>query len=49
MKNLFSIERNKTIIKGGARWIGAMNAEKFVQNGVQTYIKTRRRHELEDK
>ena len=42
MKNLFSIEGKTAIITGGSSGIGAMIAEAFVQNGVKTYITSRK-------
>ena len=49
MKNLFSIEGKTAIITGGSSGIGAMIAEAFVQNGVKTYITSRKADALEEK
>lgn len=42
MKNLFSIEGKVAIVTGGSRGIGAMIARGFVENGVKTYITSRK-------
>lgn len=42
MKNLFSVDGKKAIVTGGSRGIGAMIARGFVENGVKTYITSRK-------
>ena len=42
MKNLFDIRNKTAIITGGSRGIGAMIARGFVENGVKTYITSRK-------
>ena len=49
MKNLFSIQGKTAIITGGSSGIGAMIAEAFVQNGVKTYITSRKADALKEK
>jgi len=49
MGNLFSLSGKKAIITGGSSGIGAMIAKSFVQNGVKTYITSRKREALEEK
>lgn len=42
MKSLFSIEGKVAIVTGGSRGIGSMIAKGFVENGVKTYITSRK-------
>ncbi len=42
MKNLFSVEGKVAIVTGGSRGIGAMIARGLVENGVKTYITSRK-------
>ncbi len=43
MKNLFSVDGKTAIVTGGSRGIGAMIARGFVENGVKTYITSRKK------
>jgi len=43
MKNLFSVDGKVAIVTGGSRGIGAMIARGFVENGVKTYITSRKK------
>jgi NAD(P)-dependent dehydrogenase (short-subunit alcohol dehydrogenase family) len=42
MKNLFSVDGKVAIVTGGSRGIGAMIARGLVENGVKTYITSRK-------
>ncbi len=42
MKDLFNVEGKVALVTGGSRGIGAMIAEGFVNNGVKTYITSRK-------
>ncbi len=46
MKNLFDISGKVAVVTGGSRGIGAMIARGFVENGVRTYITSRKEQEL---
>lgn len=46
MKDLFSIEGKVAVVTGGSRGIGEMIARGFVENGVKTYITSRKEKEL---
>jgi NAD(P)-dependent dehydrogenase (short-subunit alcohol dehydrogenase family) len=46
MKNLFSVTGKVAVVTGGSRGIGAMFARGFVENGVKTYITSRKADEL---
>ena len=46
MKNLFDISGKVAVVTGGSRGIGAMIARGFVENGVKTYITSRKEEEL---
>ena len=46
MKNLFDISGKVAVVTGGSRGIGAMIARGFVENGVKTYITSRKAEEL---
>lgn len=46
MKNLFDISGKVAVVTGGSRGIGAMIARGFVENGVKTYITSRKLDEL---
>lgn len=47
MKNLFDISGKIAVITGGSRGIGAMIARGFVENGVKTYICSRKADQCE--
>ena len=46
MKNLFDISGKVAVVTGGSRGIGAMIARGFIENGVKTYITSRKEEEL---
>lgn len=46
MKNLFDISGKVAVVTGGSRGIGLMIARGFVENGVKTYITSRKLDEL---
>jgi NAD(P)-dependent dehydrogenase (short-subunit alcohol dehydrogenase family) len=46
MKNLFDVSGKVAVVTGGSRGIGAMIARGFVENGVKTYITSRKEEEL---
>ena len=46
MKNLFDVSGKVAVVTGGSRGIGAMIARGFVENGVKTYITSRKEAEL---
>jgi NAD(P)-dependent dehydrogenase (short-subunit alcohol dehydrogenase family) len=46
MKDLFSVSGKVAVVTGGSRGIGAMIARGFVENGVRTYITSRKEEEL---
>jgi NAD(P)-dependent dehydrogenase (short-subunit alcohol dehydrogenase family) len=46
MKNLFDVSGKVAVVTGGSRGIGAMVARGFVENGVRTYITSRKEDEL---
>ena len=46
MKNLFDVSGKVAVVTGGSRGIGAMIARGFVENGVRTYITSRKEEEL---
>ena len=49
MNNLFSLNGKTAVITGGSSGIGAMIAKSFVENGVKTYITSRKQNTLEEK
>ena len=49
MDNLFSLNGKTAVITGGSSGIGAMIAKSFVENGVKTYITSRKQKALEEK
>lgn len=49
MNNLFSLNGKTAVITGGSSGIGAMIAKSFVENGVKTYITSRKQNALEEK
>ena len=46
MKNLFDVSGKVAVVTGGSRGIGAMIARGYVENGVKTYITSRKEEEL---
>jgi len=46
MKNLFDVSGKVAVVTGGSRGIGAMIARGLVENGVKTYITSRKEGEL---
>ena len=46
MSDLFSLNGKTAIITGGSSGIGAMIAKSFVENGVKTYITSRKEETL---
>lgn len=46
MKDLFNLEGKTAVVTGGSRGIGGMIARGFVENGVKTYITSRKEEEL---
>ena len=46
MDNLFNVSGKVAVVTGGSRGIGAMIARGFVENGVKTYITSRKAEEL---
>tara|TARA_A100001015_G_scaffold303551_1_gene393380 strand:+ start:631 stop:1476 length:846 start_codon:yes stop_codon:yes gene_type:complete len=49
MKDLFNVEGKVALVTGGSRGIGAMIAEGFVNNGVKTYITSRKSEQCDNK
>ena len=47
MKSLFTLQGKVAVVTGGSRGIGAMIARGFLENGVKTYITSRKVEELE--
>ena len=47
MKNLFDVSGKVAVVSGGSRGIGAMIARGLVENGVRTYITSRKEQELQ--
>ena len=47
MENLFSLKGKVAVVTGGSRGIGAMIARGYLQNGVKTYITSRKLEELQ--
>lgn len=47
MKSLFSLQGKVAVVTGGSRGIGAMITRGFLENGVKTYITSRKVSELE--
>ncbi len=48
MKNLFDVSGQVAVVTGGSRGIGAMIAQGLVENGVRTYITSRKEQELQE-
>lgn len=48
MQNLFNLQGKVAVVTGGSRGIGAMIARGFVENGVKTYITSRKVEELQE-
>jgi len=47
LKNLFSLDGKVAVVTGGSRGIGAMIARGYLENGVKTYITSRKLDELQ--